>query len=108
MRWMLLPLLSLALLAAPPRAAEDEELARFDARIKPEHRRHWAFQPVREPALPAVKDAAWVRTPVDRFILAGLERKGWKPACRASPQALLRRVHLDLVGLPPTIAEQEA
>src|SRR5262249_17278878 len=98
----------LTLLAAPPGAAENEELARFDARIKPEHRRHWAFQPVAAPALPAVKDAEWVRTPIDRFVLAGLEARGWKPAAPASRPALLRRVHLDLVGLPPTIAEQDA
>lgn len=65
-------------------------------------RGHWSFQPVKKPAIPAVKDAAWPKTDVDRFILAGLECKGLKPVGDASPQMLLRRVCFDLTGLPPT------
>ena len=80
----------------------------YDAKIKPKDREHWAFQPVRAPAVPPVKDAAWVRTPIDAFILARLEAKGWKPAPPAEPRAILRRVYLDLTGLPPTLAEQDA
>jgi hypothetical protein len=92
------------------KAAEPAEtdLARYDARIKPEDRRHWAFQPVRQPRLPQVRDRAWVRSPIDAFVLANLEAEGWKPNPAAEQSALLRRVHLDLAGLPPTLAEQDA
>jgi hypothetical protein len=63
---------------------------------------HWAYQPVKKDAAPAVKDSAWPRNDIDRFILAGLETKGLKPVGDAPPEALLRRVCFDLTGLPPT------
>jgi dienelactone hydrolase/Ca2+-binding EF-hand superfamily protein len=66
---------------------------------------HWAFKPVQDSPAPAVKNAAWPRSEVDRFVLAELEAKGLSPVGDAEPAALLRRVHLDLTGLPPT-AEQ--
>ena len=66
---------------------------------------HWAFQPVKDSPAPAVKSTSWPRTEVDRFVLAELEKKGLAPVADAEPAALLRRVHLDLTGLPPT-AEQ--
>ncbi|MEO8427084.1 MAG: PSD1 and planctomycete cytochrome C domain-containing protein [Verrucomicrobiota bacterium] len=69
---------------------------------------HWAFQPVRQPPVPTVKNKRWPRNAIDRFVLAKLEQRGWKPAPVAGPRALLRRVHLDLTGLPPTLAEQES
>jgi hypothetical protein len=69
---------------------------------------HWAFVPPRRPPLPAVKDAAWPRTPVDAFILARLEREGLRPSPEADRVTLLRRVTLDLTGLPPTPAEVDA
>ena len=69
---------------------------------------HWAFHPVRMPAVPAVKDTAWVRTPVDAFVLARLQAAGLQPAAPADPRTLLRRVYLDLIGLPPTPDEQKA
>jgi hypothetical protein len=65
-------------------------------------RRHWAFQPVRNPVPPAVKDTAWPHTTVDRFILAKLEAKGLTPAPAADRRTLLRRLSFDLTGLPPT------
>lgn len=65
----------------------------------------WAFQPVRKPAAPAVKNKSWVQSPVDAFLLAKLEEKGVAPAGKADKAALLRRVTYDLHGLPPT--EQE-
>lgn len=69
---------------------------------------HWAFvRPVRPP-LPAVQQTAWPQTPVDRFILARLEREGLAPAAAADRPTLLRRVSLDLTGLPPTRADAEA
>jgi hypothetical protein len=102
-------LLGFALLLIPGVAAggEDPALARYDASIKASARRHWAFRPVRPVAVPAVKDAAWVHNPIDAFVLAALEARGWKPAPPAEPRALLRRIHLDVIGLPPTPREQE-
>src|SRR5437016_29509 len=69
---------------------------------------HWSYvKPVR-PALPDVKNKAWPRNPVDQFILARLEREGLKPSPPADRHALIRRVSLDLTGLPPTPEEVEA
>ena len=69
---------------------------------------HWAFQPVRKPEPPAVRDAAWAHTPIDRFILAKLEAKGLQPSREADPAVLCRRVYFDLVGLPPSPEEVDA
>jgi hypothetical protein len=69
---------------------------------------HWAFQAPVKPKLPAVKDAAWVRNPIDRFILAKLEENGLAPAAAADKRTLIRRVALDTTGLPPRPAEVEA
>ena len=69
--------------------------------------RHWAFQPVRRPAAPKVKNTAWVRNPVDAFVLAKLESNKLKPNPVAPRAALLRRVTMDLTGLPPTASEIE-
>lgn len=63
---------------------------------------HWAFQPVRRPAVPRVRDTAWVRNPVDAFVLQRLEAAGLRPSPRAERVALLRRAHFTLTGLPPT------
>ncbi|HZK82775.1 MAG TPA: DUF1549 domain-containing protein, partial [Humisphaera sp.] len=68
----------------------------------------WAVQPVKRSPVPAVKNAAWVRNPVDAFILAKLEKNGLKPAPPASKISLLRRATYDLIGLPPTPAEVDA
>lgn len=62
----------------------------------------WAFQPLRQPSVPVVKDAAWARGDIDRFVLAGLEAKGLKPVGDADKLTLLRRVCFDLIGLPPS------
>ena len=69
---------------------------------------HWAFQPVVRPPLPKVKETAWVRNPVDAFVLAKLEAKGLHPAPPADPRTLIRRVYYDLTGLPPTPEEVDA
>jgi cytochrome c553 len=71
-------------------------------------RRHWAFQPVQKPLLPAVKDTAWPQTSIDRFLLARLEEKGLTPSPRADRRTLLRRVTCDLIGLPPAPEEVAA
>ena len=69
---------------------------------------HWAFEPPRKANLPAVKDAGWPRNPIDRFILARLEAEGLHPAPEADPTTLIRRVYLDLTGLPPTPKDVDA
>jgi hypothetical protein len=69
---------------------------------------HWAFRAPVRPAEPAVKDAARVRNPIDRFILARLEKEGLALSPEADRVTLLRRLSLDLTGLPPTIAEVDA
>jgi hypothetical protein len=71
-------------------------------------RRHWAFQAVRKPEPPRVRDGAWARNPVDAFILAGLEGRGWRPAPPAGRAEWIRRVTFDLTGLPPSPEEVEA
>lgn len=69
---------------------------------------HWAFQPVREPAVPEVRNTRWPQTPIDRFILAKLEEKNLKPSSAADKRTLIRRVTYDLTGLPPSVEEVEA
>jgi mono/diheme cytochrome c family protein len=68
-------------------------------------RQFWAFRPVTRPEVPRVKDTAWVNNPLDAFVLAKLEEKGFHPAAPASKLSLLRRVHYAVTGLPPTTAE---
>ncbi|MDX2034233.1 MAG: DUF1549 domain-containing protein [Blastocatellia bacterium] len=69
---------------------------------------HWAFLAPVRPALPAVRDRAWPKNEIDRFVLARLEREGLAPSPEADRATLLRRVSLDLTGLPPTAAEVDA
>jgi hypothetical protein len=64
-------------------------------------RNFWAFQPVRPPAVPAVKNSSWPRSDIDQYLLAALEAKGARPVGDADRGALLRRVTFDLIGLPP-------
>ncbi len=71
-------------------------------------RRFWAFRPVERPAVPEVRDRAWVRNPIDAFVLAKLEAAGLRPAPPADKVALLRRVYYAVTGLPPTPAAVEA
>ncbi|HKD36708.1 MAG TPA: DUF1549 domain-containing protein, partial [Pirellulales bacterium] len=67
----------------------------------------WSFIAPKRPELPAVKNAAWVKNPVDRFILARLEASGLEPAAEAGRRTLARRVSLDLTGLPPSSEDVE-
>ncbi len=69
---------------------------------------HWAFVPPRRPEPPDVRDVGRARNPIDRFILAPLERDGIAPSPEADRVTLIRRVHLDLTGLPPTPADVDA
>ena len=68
-------------------------------------RKHWAFQPVRVAAVPPVSDNAWPVGDIDRFVLAGLDKQRLRPNPSADKRTLLRRVTLDLTGLPPTPEE---
>ncbi|MGQ0637206.1 MAG: PSD1 and planctomycete cytochrome C domain-containing protein [Planctomycetaceae bacterium] len=70
-------------------------------------RAHWSFQPLRKPDLPRVKNEGWPHSDVDRFILAGLDAQGLTPAVDADKRTLLRRVYIDLIGIPPTPSEIE-
>ncbi len=69
---------------------------------------HWSFIAPKEQPLPAVANKSWVRTPIDNFILARLEREGLSPSPQADKRSLIRRVTYDLIGLPPTPEEVEA
>jgi Protein of unknown function (DUF1549). len=74
----------------------------------PQQRKWWAFQKVSKSPVPAVKNQSWVRNEIDAFVLAKLEAKGLKPNPGADRTTLLRRVTLDLTGLPPTPEELQA
>jgi hypothetical protein len=76
--------------------------------IKPEQRAFWSFQPIRKAPVPAVSDATWPKTDIDRFVLARLEKEGLKPVRAADKRTLIRRATLDLIGLPPTPDEIDA
>ncbi len=91
----------------PLSAAQKETLKRWVAQGAP-YRGHWAFEAPTRPEAPKVKDAAWVCNPIDAFILARLEAEGLHPSPEADRATLLRRVSLDLTGLPPTLSEAEA
>ena len=69
---------------------------------------HWAYVKPARPDPPAVTNAAWPRNPIDRFVLARLEREGLQPSSEATREALVRRVSLDLTGLPPTLEQVDA
>ncbi|MDB5352052.1 MAG: Protein of unknown function (DUF1553)/Protein of unknown function (DUF1549)/Planctomycete [Planctomycetota bacterium] len=71
-------------------------------------RAFWAFQPVKEPPAPVVKDTAWPKSSLDAFILAKLEQNGLRPSPPAAKRTLIRRATFDLIGLPPTPEESEA
>jgi len=66
---------------------------------------HWAFRPIERASLPRVQKKSWPRNPIDTFVLAGLERVGVQPAGPVERSRLIRRVSLDLTGLPPTTQE---
>lgn len=90
-----------------PSAAEQSLLRQWIAAGAP-YAEHWAFVAPRRPENPAVKDTAWARSDLDRFVLAGLEAQGLKPQAEAARETLIRRVSLDLTGIPPTLAEIDA
>ncbi|MCE9533003.1 MAG: DUF1553 domain-containing protein [Planctomycetes bacterium] len=100
-------------LMPPPRTLKKLSKAQKETLTKwiadgAEYQNHWSFITPKRPELPAVKNAEWARNPIDRFILAELEKRGLTPAPEADRRTLARRLSLDLVGLPPTPAEADA
>ncbi len=73
-----------------------------------EYQGHWAFVPPVRPELPSVKNAGWCRNPIDRFILARLEAEGLSPSPQADKVTSIRRLSLDLIGLPPSVEDVDA
>ncbi|WP_298712411.1 DUF1549 and DUF1553 domain-containing protein [Chitinophaga sp.] len=80
-----------------------EKWIKQGAKYKP----HWAFIPPAAPAVPAVDDEAWPRNDIDRFVLARMEEKGLSPNPQADRERLLKRLSIDLTGLPPSAARME-
>lgn len=72
------------------------------------YEKHWSFMPLAVVRPPEVKTASWAKNDLDRFILARLESEGLKPSAEATKENLIRRVSLDLTGMPPTLAEVDA
>ncbi|MDB5388660.1 MAG: Protein of unknown function (DUF1553)/Protein of unknown function (DUF1549)/Planctomycete, partial [Planctomycetaceae bacterium] len=85
--------------------AHEKELLKLWVSQGAEYRQHWSFHAIQRPARPAVKNAAWGRNAIDDFILARLDAAGLKPSAEADKNTLIRRVTLDLTGLPPTPKE---
>jgi mono/diheme cytochrome c family protein len=78
---------------------------RDKSKVSDADRKFWSFQPLAQLPPPAVKNEAWCRTPIDRFILSKIEEKGLIPADAAEKRKLIRRAYFDLIGLPPTPEE---
>ncbi|HTI50032.1 MAG TPA: DUF1549 domain-containing protein, partial [Planctomycetaceae bacterium] len=94
--------------AKKPLSAQQKQLLRQWIAQGADYAQHWAFLPPQHPSPPATKRQGWGRNPIDQFVLARLEAEGLSPSPEASRETLLRRVTLDLTGLPPTVAELDA
>jgi len=68
----------------------------------------WSLQPITDPVVPAVNSTAWPRDAIDHFVLSKIEAAGLEPTADAAPEQWIRRLYLDLIGLPPTLAEVNA
>ena len=91
----------------PLNSAQKETLKQWIA-SGAEYRPHWAFEAPKERPLPKVRDTTWPKNEIDHFILARLEKEGLKPSEPADKYTLIRRVYLDLIGLPPTPQQADA
>jgi hypothetical protein len=94
--------------AVDPRIAAKSNLPAKKEIDWAETRKFWSFQPITRPAVPTVKEQAWPRGDLDRFVLVKLEAQQLRPVADADRQTLLRRLTFDLTGLPPTPAEMDA
>ena len=88
-------------------ASQKEKLKRWIA-SGAKYQKHWSFEKPRKTDLPKVNNPDWIKTPIDRFVLAKLESKGLTPAPEANARTLFRRIHLDITGLPPKPADVDA
>src|SRR5580700_7139753 len=98
----LLLVISLACALRAVLGAEDKDIAAF--RVTTAKRGGydwWSLQPIKEVQPPGTNDKGWVRNPIDLFILAGLKERGLAPSPQADKRTLIRRVTIDLTGLPP-------
>ncbi|MCA9117720.1 MAG: PSD1 domain-containing protein, partial [Planctomycetaceae bacterium] len=91
--------------SGPPLTGEEQALLRKWIASGAGYTRHWSLVPPRRPELPAVQQAEWCRTPIDRFVLARLEQEQLAPSAVASRSTLIRRLSFDLTGLPPSPEE---
>ncbi len=91
-----------------PLSAKEVEILRAWVADGAEYEGHWAFVPPERPATPEVSRPDWVRNPIDAFILRKLDEEGLTPSPEADRTTLIRRLSLDLTGLPPSIAEVDA
>ncbi|HEY7119978.1 MAG TPA: DUF1553 domain-containing protein [Tepidisphaeraceae bacterium] len=89
-------------------SAAPSPAAHIPPKVTPEAMKFWSFQPIHRPQVPEVKEASWVKNPIDAFILSRLEASGLPHASSASRTALLRRAYYDLTGLAPTPDEVDA
>jgi mono/diheme cytochrome c family protein len=92
--------------AVDKKAGSGQAVAEFT--VSEKDRQHWSFQPVKKIAPPQTKKPSWARNPIDQFILTAMEAKGVAPAPQAGKEPLIRRLTIDLIGLPPTPAEIDA
>jgi len=97
----------------PPKDAkqltgEEKELIERWIKQGGEYAQHWAFVPPTKPEVPEVRDGGWSNNAIDRFVFANLAEQGLKPNAEADKRRLIRRVYLDLIGLPPTPEQTDA
>jgi hypothetical protein len=91
-----------------PLSERQKQLLRRWIAAGAEYQQHWAFVPPRQAPLPKVQRTDWPRNPIDHFVLAKLEAAGLAPSPQADRATLVRRLYLDLIGLPPTLDEADA
>lgn len=94
--------------AGPPLTPEQIDVLRRWIESGAKYEKHWAYVAPERPELPAVQDTKWARNDIDRFVLARLEKEGLKPSPEADAHTLVRRVYLDLTGIPPTPEQVQA
>src|SRR5205807_4606091 len=91
--------------ANKPLSKEQIEVLRRWIEQGAKYEKHWSLLVPRKAEPPAVRDTAWPKNPIDRFVLARLEKEGLKPSAEADRRTLIRRLYFDLIGLPPSPGE---
>ena len=107
-KWIEMGAPMMPLTVSRPEGIAEIPTKRVVPQVNAETMKFWSFQPVNRPAIPAVQQTDWVKSPIDAFVLAKLEANHLTPAAPATKVVLLRRAYYDLTGLPPTPAETEA